>query len=190
LDEALELFNQSLALGSNDPETHNRKGVVLVAKGRLYEGIESFFTAIRMAPNHAEAHRNLGAAFIQAGDFENALKHLRIHCQLNSNSAEIAGTLAWILATHPNPRFRNGNEAVQLALRAVDLTSGNDAGNLETLAAAYAEAGNFSNAQKTAQAGIEKARAAGDQPLVERLEIELNSYIANQPFRDPTFQEK
>ncbi len=69
--------------------------------------------------------------------------------ELNPNDARAYNNIAWIRATHPDPRFRNAVEAVALATRAVELAR-DDVNSLDTLAAAYAEAGRFSEAVQTA----------------------------------------
>lgn len=55
---------------------------------------------------------------------------------------------AWFLATSPDDRVRDGNRAVELARDAAEITAWNDAAILDTLAAAYAEAGDFPSAVK------------------------------------------
>ena len=69
---------------------------------------------------------------------------------------------AWMLATNPNASVRNGAEAVELAQRAVELSGGREPAILDTLAAAYAEAGRFPEAVKTAQRAAALASARGD----------------------------
>ena len=59
--------------------------------------------------------------------------------------------LAWVLATDRNASFRNAAEAVQLAERLCAVTGSQQADALDVLAAAYAEAGRFSEAIRVAQ---------------------------------------
>jgi tetratricopeptide (TPR) repeat protein len=157
---------------------HNLLGAELAQQGKLDEAMEHYSTAIRLNPNHAEAHNNLGTAFAMCGNFEDAIKHFRVACKLNPNLIIAANSLAWILATHPNPKFRDGAEAVRLASHAANLTHGADAGILETLAAAYAEAGDFTNAVKSAQTGIASSQAAGDEMLAARIVSAMKMYAA------------
>ena len=70
--------------------------------------------------------------------------------QINPDYVLTLNNLALLRATHPDPKFRDGGEAVILARRAVGLTPG-DPDYLGTLAAAYAEAGRFAEAVQTAQ---------------------------------------
>jgi spermidine synthase len=71
---------------------------------------------------------------------------------------------------------------VELAQRANQLAGGGNPSILHTLAAAYAEAGRFGDAQQSAQKAMELARAAGQTGLVEQLNGELKLYAAGLPF--------
>ena len=63
--------------------------------------------------------------------------------------------LAWIIATAPNVELRVPAEGVRLAERAVGLTKGTNATALDTLAAAYAAAGQNDRAVATAENCVE-----------------------------------
>ena len=93
--------------------------------------------------------------------------------------------LAWILATAPDAGVRDGKTALELARRAAQLTGETAPNVLDTLAAAYAENGQFSEAVATA----ERARAlAGSQDRsdqIQQLELRLDLYRHRQPYREP-----
>ena len=76
--------------------------------------------------------------------------------------------LAWLLATNPKPAVRNGDEAVKLAERANALLPKPDARFLEALDAAYAEAGRFDDAIKTAEKVRQLATDAKQKPVADR----------------------
>ncbi len=91
---------------------------------------------------------------------------------------------AWVLATNPNASIRNGTEAVGLAQRAVRLSDGKEPAVLGTLAAAYAEAGRFSEAVQTARKALDLATEQNKQSLAESLKAKMALYEAGTPFRD------
>jgi hypothetical protein len=70
---------------------------------------------------------------------------------VDSNNPVVLNNLAWILATADKPELRNGKEAVWLATRAIELTDRRLPRFIATLAAAYAETGQFSKAAQIAQ---------------------------------------
>ena len=92
--------------------------------------------------------------------------------------------LAWILATDPQPELRNGNRAVALAAGACSLTHEEEAVPLETLSAAYAEAGRFDDAAAAAQKAHDLALAQGKPEIAAKTAELLELYRARQPYRE------
>jgi hypothetical protein len=93
--------------------------------------------------------------------------------------------LSWLCATSPEASIRNGKEAIELAQQAVRLTGGQWPNYLDTLAAAYAEAGRFSEAIKTARAALDLAVQQKQQPLADGLRAKIALYEAGKPFHQP-----
>ena len=93
--------------------------------------------------------------------------------------------LVWLRATCPEPSLRNGAEAVELARRANQLSGGNQPHVLDTLAAAYAEAGHFPEAVSTAQQALELATPQQSPTTVAALRTRLALYEAGKPCRQP-----
>jgi len=93
--------------------------------------------------------------------------------------------LAWLCATHPSAEVRNGAEAVRLAERACQLTRRKAAPFLDTLAAAYAEAGRFAEAVRTAREAQTLALAADDSKTAAGAAERIEWYKTARPWRDP-----
>jgi Flp pilus assembly protein TadD len=100
------------------------------------------------------------------------------------NSAAANLRLTPFMATHSEARFRDGEQAVRLAARAAELTRPLDASALDTLAAAYAEAGRFSEAIETARKAVSLAELSGEAPLIQDIRGRLELYEKQQPFRE------
>jgi tetratricopeptide (TPR) repeat protein len=92
--------------------------------------------------------------------------------------------LAWVLATCPEDRIRDGKRAVELAKRACELCSGELATCIETLAAAYAEAGEFEAASNTQRKAI--GMLSTKDPLMETYRSRLALYVRHKPYREAT----
>ena len=133
-------------------------------------------------PDLADAHFQLANALVNRRAISEAISQYHETLRLNPESLLALNNLAWLLATQPEAQFRNGPEAVQLAERTNQLAGGENPIILRTVAAAYAEAGRFGDAVRSAQKAIELARAAGRQDLVEQLNVELKLYAAGLPF--------
>jgi tetratricopeptide (TPR) repeat protein len=93
----------------------------------------------------------------------------------------LQSSLAWLLATAPEPSLRNGGKAVELAQKANLLTGGENPIFLHTLAAACAEAGRFPEAVETAQHALRLAEAQSNAGLAAQLQLEMKLYEAGSP---------
>ncbi len=83
-----------------------------------------------------------------AGHYRRALADLGAANRLDSSNPIVLNNYAWILATCPDDKARDGKKALELARKACELAKWNDAGAWDTLAAAYAETGDYDNAIK------------------------------------------
>ena len=127
------------------------------------EAITQFQKALEIKPDYAEAHHNLGIAFLPQGRLGEAIAQFQKALEARPDYPDALNNLAWALATAPQASLRDGNKAVELAQRANRLSGGEDVDLLDTLAAAYAEAGRFDDATERRPGAIELARAAGRQ---------------------------
>jgi hypothetical protein len=91
---------------------------------------------------------------------------------------------AWILATCPEPRYRDGKAALESATRACELTRWKDADSIQTLAAAHAEVGDFKAAVECQKNAVEHIRDRGPQYMKEATD-RLALYQAGKPYRMP-----
>ncbi len=132
----------------------------------------------------AAAHSNLGIALFKQSNLRSALEQFECALDIRPGWTAAANNLAWIYATHPDPALRNGPRALQLAIEAARATGFKDASTLDTLAAAYAEAGNFDEAIKIAEQILVLAEAASDTARLEKTKPRLQSYRQHQPWRD------
>jgi tetratricopeptide (TPR) repeat protein len=146
------------------------------------EAIVHYQKALQINPDYAEAHNNLGNAFRQMGRMDEAIVHYQKALQIKPDNAEVQNNLARVLATCPQASLRNGNKAVELAQRANQLTGDGNPVVLGTLAAAYAEAGRFPEAVKTAQRALQLAETQSNTALADAIRSQLKLYQAGIPF--------
>jgi tetratricopeptide (TPR) repeat protein len=165
--------------------THYYLANELLAEGEAAAAEEHYRTALALKPDHAEAHYELALLLLARNEVEEASRHYREAVRLRPDWLEALNNLSWLLATQPEARFRDGKEAVELAARAVALTRTNNAGALDTLAAALAEAGRFPQALDAARTAVRLARASGPAQLAEEIEARRQGYERRQPFREP-----
>ena len=119
-----------------------------------------------------------------SGQFTNAVNICRQAILANPQEAWGYNQLAWIKATCADASVRDGKEAVSAATRACELTQWKQENWIDTLAAAYAEAGDF----KRAIAFEEQALRTGHPTESEQkgMRERLSLYQQSRPFRDKT----
>jgi tetratricopeptide (TPR) repeat protein len=185
-EEAIEYYRRAQRSQPNSFDTLKNLGSALAATGQFEEAIEAYRRAIQISPNHPETFVYLGMTLGQAGREREAADAYRTALKLNPDQPEALNNLALILATSSEAGLRNGPEAVQLAERACQSTQYHQPQLIETLAAAYAEAGRFTEAQAVTARLVQIATNAGMTGLAERNQRRLEMYRAGQPLREST----
>lgn len=180
-DEASAQFQKVIEL--NPASIGARQGArvnladVLLGEGRVDEALDQLEQALAILSD-ARVHNSLGSALRQKGRFNEAIAQFEQAVQMAPKSPAMYRNLAWLLATCPDPFLRNGPRAVELAQRAEQLSGGRDPEMLHTLAAAYAQDGQFMKAVATAQRALELATGQGKAVLADTLQSEIPGYQA------------
>jgi tetratricopeptide (TPR) repeat protein len=136
---------------------------------------------VRLDPGNADAHYNLAMLLLQQGQIEDAQAHLAEVARLSPLNVAAHQARAWIWATCPAAKLRDGRRAVAAATRACELTGWKEANTLATLAAAYAEAGDFTQAVAWQTRAGELLR---DEPRRAAFRAALRLYEAGRPYRE------
>jgi Flp pilus assembly protein TadD len=184
LKDAENLFLKALSLQPNNANVHNNLGVTLLEQGRFQEAKEFLNKALEIYPEHINARYNLGMSFWGMGEVEDAIKQYRHVLELKPKWAIAANSLAWILATDRNEHLRDGKEAIHWALVACAGDGRKNPDYLDTLAAAYAEAGYFEQAIKVAEECLTLAEAVGDIDLSHDVTRRIQLYRNRRPFHE------
>ena len=182
VDGAIAQFQTALQQKPNYAEAHYNLGNALFNSGRVDEAIVQFQQALQIYPGYAKAHNNLGSLLLRLGRDDEAIAHFQQALQLKPDFAEAQINLAWLLATSPQASLRNGSKAVELAQRAHQLAGNENPAVLCTLAAAYAEAGRFSEAVESAQRALQLALAQSNTTLADAIQSQLKLYQAGIAF--------
>jgi tetratricopeptide (TPR) repeat protein len=152
---------------------------------------------VRRDPEQWRALRLRGDAKLAIGehasaveDYEQAIKVLEETREVSEDAAStdddysgLMNNLAWVLATSPTDELRDGERSVELGLKACEVTNYEAAHILSTLAAGYAEIGDFENARKWSAKAVEIG-AKDENEQLEQLKEELESYKQNKPWRE------
>ena len=92
-------------------------------------------------------------------------------------------TIAWMMATCDDERFRDPKRSLQFAKKAIELNGGEDFQLLDTMAAAHANAGQFNYAVTEQQRAIEMATGKATGRELYDLKQRLQQYSQQAPHR-------
>ncbi len=153
--EAIKVFGQVTKLDAEYWQAYRMRGDTLLAMKEYSKAIADFEKALKLAPDDSEERSG------------------------------ILNNLSWTLSTSLEDDVRNGKRALELGLEACELTQYKKPHILSTLAAAYAETGQFEKAVEWAQKAVDLGRES-KEPQLEQLEAELESYKKKAPWRERT----
>jgi Flp pilus assembly protein TadD len=165
-------------------EDHLNQGLSLARQGRLDEALAECRKALELDGESGDIRTALAVSLESRGDLDEAVRHYREAIRLSPQDPRAYNNLAWIRSTHPDPALRNGAEAVELAEKACELTGESDVDLLDTLAAAYAEAGRFAEAVVTIELAVSLVPSGGLAERIPELTDRLQAYKEGRPYRE------
>ena len=183
-EEAKGFYTEALRINPAFPDAVMNMGTLLALQGDLTNAIQYLQRAVQLSPDSAEAYGKLGVALSQQGRTADAVSCYRESVRLKPDQVPACNNLAWLLATYPDAQLRNGPEAVRLAEHACELTAYKQPMLIGTLAAAYAEAGRFSDATNAACKAIALASAASSAELADKNRKLLELYRSGQAYHE------
>jgi tetratricopeptide (TPR) repeat protein len=184
LDSAIARYTVCLAAVPDQEEARYNLASALLRRGRIDDAIVQYQKVLEVHPDSADAHANLGSAWLAKRRFHDAITEYKKALQLSPENLAALSNLAWLLATSSDSSLRDGPEAVRLAELADSASSRSEkhATVLRILAAAYAEAGQFTEAKNTAQEALQAANVQGNTGLADALQGELALYDLGLPY--------
>jgi tetratricopeptide (TPR) repeat protein len=182
--EARAHMDKAIELGADPLEVWHDLGSILVAQGRDAAALEEFDRVLERDPTHVGAARALAALLSRTGRYAEAVAVLRATLEHVPNDADVLGYQAWMLATAPVDAVRNGAEAVHMAEHALKVSGRPTIRLLDTLAAAYAEAGRFEDAVTVSEQALSAARETRQETWAREIESRLEGYRQGQAHRE------
>jgi superkiller protein 3 len=176
LDEAEGHLRRALQLAPSDANVYIDLANVYQLRGGFDKAIDYFKEALKINPNDVEAYIDLGIILASADRFGEAADCFRRVLKLEPDNEVALDNLARILAKHPQSEKRDAAEAVGFARQAAELTQYRNAAVLDTLAAAYAAAGQFDKAVAAEQAALDLASDSNDEELAAQIAKQLELY--------------
>jgi tetratricopeptide (TPR) repeat protein len=163
-EKAEQEYRATVALNPNLPQSHYDYGVFLTARERFPEAEASFRKALESSPNYAEAHSNLGAMLERKGKFDEALREYQAAIENKPNFRQAQFQLGHLLLMQ-----HKATEAIAHLSQTLTPEDGDTPRFLFVLGVAYAEAGEFANAQRYLQDAGQRAAALGQDQLAAQI---------------------
>ena len=187
-EEALKDYAEAIRLRPTAGVWYGNRGLIHLESKNYDDAIADFTTCIDQAlenevPQQAEvAYRNRAMAYSRKKEFAKAADDYARVVEINPESPVGQNGLAWLLCTAPDAKVRDGKRAVEAATKACEQTNYKNGGYLDTLAAAYAEIGDFDKAVEWQ----EKALKAGDIPVkdLDAARKHLDLFKQKKPYRE------
>jgi tetratricopeptide (TPR) repeat protein len=183
-EKGLAYLQKALELEPQKASIYNDIGSALARKGQIDEAMRYFRQAIAVRPDLPEGYNNLGMALASTGHSKDALTQYAKALEVQPNFAYACANMAWLKATSSDAAVRDGEEAVRLAEHAVQASREKNVNLLDTLAAAYAEAGQFADAVRTEQQAIALALEQNNAGMASGLKARLELYESGKPYRE------
>jgi tetratricopeptide (TPR) repeat protein len=146
LAEALQDFNEALRLAPRGVVIYTYRGDLLRALGEYDAALNDFNAALRLLPETAWNYTGRGRVYHAQGNLAAALQDFDEALRRDAKNPQALNARAWLLATAPDEKIRDGRRALQDAQLAAELTNWSEVPVLDTLAAAHAETGDFAQA--------------------------------------------
>ncbi|MCO6454073.1 MAG: tetratricopeptide repeat protein [Pirellulaceae bacterium] len=170
-------------LVENDPENSEWRlqlASFYNASGRPRKAIEIYNEMIEQDADDWRARRGRADAELAIGQHAEAIADYKVAHAAQPEHSGILNNYAWVLATSPKDELRDAKRSIELATKACEVTEYKEAHILSTLAAGYAESGDFETAIKWSTKAVE----LGEGETREQLQKELESYQQKKPWRE------
>lgn len=179
-ERAIEDYNQAIQLRPEDSAAYNSRGHAYYRLGDYRNAVENYTQAIRRDGTNAAAYTNRGDAYADVGQYAQAARDYRAAIRIDAQLGRAYQSAAWLMATCVDQQYRNAQLAVEAAQRAIELDGEDDYRYLDTLAAAFANAGQFDKAIELQERVLEAVPAEEADRYARRLTL----YEEGQPYRD------
>ncbi len=177
---AVTTFSRAIKLDPEKGGGYGGRAVAYMSLGQHREALEDLNKAIQLDAMRADLFRDRGQIYAIQSNWNQAMADMNTALRLDPSDVEGNVSLAWILATCSETKLRDGPRAVELGTRACELTQWKSPRPLATLAAAFAEKGDFPAAAQMQRRAIDLTHEK--DPIRNYYQVCLDRYLARKPW--------
>jgi tetratricopeptide (TPR) repeat protein len=180
-NKAITDCDEAIRLDPKNACVYIQRGFVYQGKGDYDKAITDYDEAIRLDPKNAGAYYcNRGDAYYYKGRYDKAIADYHEAIRLDPKYENAYNELAWVLGTCIQASFRNGKKAIEYATKSYELTNWKRPSRMDTLAAAYAEVGDFEHAIEWEMKYLETLNSSDERAADAKSRLAL--YQAHKPY--------
>jgi tetratricopeptide (TPR) repeat protein len=179
--QAVDDFTAAIQRDANHFKAYSMRSQAYAAQeGKFDEAVADATEAIHLAPDSLECRWARMRAYGLQGRYEEEIAELETMLRLDPDDVNTCNMLAWRLATCPDGRYRDGQRALALATHGCEKSRWKEPQVMDTLAAAYAEVGQFEEACRHEERSMRLLPPGSD---ITRYQARLATYRSGQPHR-------
>ncbi len=179
---AMADFNHALEITSNRSPIYTCIGTFYYQQGNMDLALKYYNLALGCNPTNVTCLVNRSQVWAARKEYDRIAVDLERALKLAPGQTMVAANLAWLLSTCTDASYRNGERALRLIQKVVQKRRNGP--NLDTLAAAYAELGNFKEAMRVQKTAIDLIKGKGQDELLRQFEQRLEFYKNEKPWRE------
>jgi tetratricopeptide (TPR) repeat protein len=176
-ENALEDFTKCLSIDSTYAAAYSSRAGILKGKGLYQEALQDMNNALKISPKNSGYLHNRALILSAMERYEEAIKDYKQVIKVNPKSGGSYNNLAWLLSTAKDAAYRDCKKAIVLAHKSLKIDK--NVSWMDTLAAAYAECGEFETAVK-----IEKKAFSLSVPPNKNFYKRIQIYLANKTYAE------
>jgi tetratricopeptide (TPR) repeat protein len=184
-DKAIKELKIAQRLEPNNATSLKLLGIIYKRKGFINKALSYLKKGIKANPRDVDIQLELGIYLLDLRQWQEAIIHFENALKASPHNIDLIERYAWIYATCPDSKIRNGEEALKLATRLIPVLKNTPVQDIKcsiTLSVAYAELKNFDTAIEIVNTSIKRAKNFRLDEFIPEFESLIELFQAKKPY--------
>jgi tetratricopeptide (TPR) repeat protein len=183
-DQAVKYLNEAIKQEPRNANIYHLRGICYMVMEKEEPALKDLAKAIELNPRDPDFPQDRAKLHSKLKSYQKAIADYETSAKLDDEDWEPLNEMAWILSTCPDDKLRAGKKAIALARKGSKMSEYKDDVPVDTLAAAYAEDGQFAETVKWQKEAIKLAKDLDEPEELQKMQERLKLYQNKQPYRD------